>query len=283
MRRRCACDRSCRPLQRLSMGLRPFQHCGAYLLRGRSSKIQNNVATMHRNCEDEPAPVLLELQPLARQDAETMATALRRAMDTDGRHCDRRINALARCACPPLFGRGWHLHNCRSGALVVVMGSGRSSGSPLPPLGVHVLDARCKLGRADCKLRRREEYGQPPVFVATCVRFFQYLMPEYAAEFIARVRAHVDARLEVHSVRTYPCPCRSLGWATIVVRQAGDSRQPLLARQKSSGRVGAWGRRCRPLQRLRRRTRQAAPSHRRGSRVGAQAFAFRRKAGDYAL
>ena len=50
-------------------------------LRGRSSKIQNNVATMNRNSTDKPLPVLLELQPLARQDAETMPTALRGAID----------------------------------------------------------------------------------------------------------------------------------------------------------------------------------------------------------
>ena len=35
-------------------------------LRGRSSKIQNNVVTMHRNTKDKQLPVLLELQPLAR-------------------------------------------------------------------------------------------------------------------------------------------------------------------------------------------------------------------------
>ena len=31
--------------------------------------------------------------------------------------------------------------------------------------------------------------------VATRVRFFKYLMPEYAAEFAARLRARVEARL----------------------------------------------------------------------------------------
>ena len=34
--------------------------------------------------------------------------------------------------------------------------------------------------------------------VATCVRFFKYLMPEYAAEFVARLRAVVEARLQLH-------------------------------------------------------------------------------------
>ena len=39
MRRRCACDRSFRPLQRMSIGLRPLQRRGAYHARGRSSNI----------------------------------------------------------------------------------------------------------------------------------------------------------------------------------------------------------------------------------------------------
>jgi hypothetical protein len=51
-------------------------------LRGRSSKIQNNVVTMHRNSTDKPLSVLLELQPLARKTAETMATALRQVIET---------------------------------------------------------------------------------------------------------------------------------------------------------------------------------------------------------
>ena len=53
-------------------------------LRSRSSKIQNNVVTMHRNTKDKQLPVLLELQPLARKDAETVATALRGVIDTVG-------------------------------------------------------------------------------------------------------------------------------------------------------------------------------------------------------
>jgi hypothetical protein len=50
-------------------------------LRGRSSKVQNNVVTMHRNGTDKPLSVLLELQPLARTNAETMATALRHVIE----------------------------------------------------------------------------------------------------------------------------------------------------------------------------------------------------------
>ena len=49
MRQRCDCDRSFRPFQRLSMGLRPFQRRGAYLLRGRSSKIPTLIVGVNIN------------------------------------------------------------------------------------------------------------------------------------------------------------------------------------------------------------------------------------------
>jgi len=80
-------------------------------LRGRSSKIQNNVATMHRNSTDKPLSVLLELQPLARKTAETMATALRQVIETVA-------NQIAASTHPrrgalrvsSTVWRGWHLH-----------------------------------------------------------------------------------------------------------------------------------------------------------------------------
>ena len=46
-------------------------------LRGRSSKVQKIVVTMHPHSTDKPLSVLLEVLPLARKTAETMATALR--------------------------------------------------------------------------------------------------------------------------------------------------------------------------------------------------------------
>jgi len=196
MRQRCACDRSCRPLQRLSTGLRPFLHCGAYILRGLLSKTQINAVTAHRS------PVLLELQPLARKGCGDNGNCTS-SRHRHGRQCDRRIKALPRCACPPLSGRGWHLHKRRSGELVVVRGSSRPSGSPLPPLGVHMIHARCELGRADCRLRRRNN-ADNHMIVATCARFFEYLMPEYAAEFVALVHAHVHARLRVGAYEPPP-------------------------------------------------------------------------------
>jgi hypothetical protein len=140
-------------------------------LRGRSSKIQNNVVTMHRSSSDQQLPVLIELQPLARKDAETLATSLRGVIDT-GATAMAASTRGGRYASHPLFGRRWRLHKCRGGSLVVVMGGGRSSGSTLPPFGVHLLDARCELGRADCHLRRRAEYGQQPPRGYVCA-FFQ--------------------------------------------------------------------------------------------------------------
>ena len=83
--------------------------------------------------------------------------------------------------------------------------------------------------------------------------------------------------------RTSPSRCRAVGWAARVVRETGDSRQPLLARQWSAGHVGALGWRCQPLQRLRRSwAQQAVLGRRRGSRGGAQVFAFGGTACDHA-
>ena len=111
--------------------------------------------------------------------------------------------------------------------------------------------------------------------VATRVRFFKYLMQEYAPEFVARLRTVVEARLQLHLGTPPPRSCRAVGWATRVVRQAGDSRQPLLPRQWSPGQLGALVPRCRPLQGVR--------SCRRGSRGGAQVFAFRGTARGHAF
>ena len=45
-------------------------------------------------------------------------------------------------------------------------------------------------------------------------------------------------------LRTSPSRCCAVGWATRVVRPAVDSRQLMLACQRSTARVGALGRRC---------------------------------------
>ena len=70
-------------------------------LRGRSSKVQNNVVTMHRNSTDKPLSVLLELQPLARKTVETLVTALRHAIETVANRMasstQGRVARLIRC------------------------------------------------------------------------------------------------------------------------------------------------------------------------------------------
>ena len=52
------------------------------LARGRSSKVQNSVVTMHRNFVDEALPVLLELQLVGSKDAATLATSFRAVLDS---------------------------------------------------------------------------------------------------------------------------------------------------------------------------------------------------------
>ena len=69
----------------------------------------------------------LPLQPLGRKDAETLCGV---------------IDTVATAIAAVSIALRWHLQKCRRGSLVVVMVGGRSTGSPLPPLGVHMIDAR---------------------------------------------------------------------------------------------------------------------------------------------
>ena len=56
-----------------------------------------------------------------------------------------------------------------------------------------------------------EQNADDSPLVATCVRFFKYLMPEYAAEFVARLRAVVEARLQLRIGA--PPPAAVAQWA----------------------------------------------------------------------
>ena len=128
-------------------------------LRGRSGKVQNNVVTLHRNSTDKPLSVLLELQPLARNTAETMATALRQVIETVANQMaastQGRVVRLIHC----LVGDGIYTNNAAARLLW--------SWAAAAPVAPHyrllvftcVLDARCEFGSADCHMRRRTECG----------------------------------------------------------------------------------------------------------------------------
>ena len=165
-------------------------------LRGRSSKVQNNVVTMHRNSTHKPLSVLLELQPLARTNAETMATALRHV-----------IEAVANAMAASTQWRVVRLIHCLVGDGIFTNAAAArllwswAAAAPVAP-NYRLLVFTCSTHAANLVVRTaicddaRNADSHP--LVATCVRFFKYLMPEYAAEFAARLRAHVEARLQVH-------------------------------------------------------------------------------------
>ena len=110
-------------------------------LRGRSSKVQNNVVTMHRNSTDKPLSVLLELQPLARNTVETLVTALRHVIETVANRMasstQGRVARLIHC----LVGDGIYTNN--------------AAAAPVAPR----YHARCEIDSEDCHMRRRAECG----------------------------------------------------------------------------------------------------------------------------
>ena len=146
-------------------------------LRGRSSKVQNNVATMHRHSTDKPLSVPLELQPLARKTAETMATALRQVIETVANQMaastQGRVVRLIHC----LVGDGIYTNNAAARLLLWSW----AAAAPVAP-HYRLLVFTCSTHAANLVVRTaicddtRNADSHP--LVATRVRFFKYLMPE---------------------------------------------------------------------------------------------------------
>ena len=177
----------------------PAVPAAAGAFRGRSSKIQNSVVTLHRNVADAALPVLVELQPLGRKDAPTMATALRAVIDTVvaavGASQQARSARIIHC----LVGDGIFT-NAAAAQLLWSW----ASAAPVAPQ-YRLLVFTCSTHAANLVVRsaitqdehtRTGDVDSHPL-VATCVRFFKYLMPEYASEFVKNLRAHVDSTLQV--------------------------------------------------------------------------------------
>ena len=165
-------------------------------LRGRSSKIQNNVVTMHRSSSDQQLPVLIELQPLARKDAETLATSLRGVIDT-----------VATAMAASTRGGAMRLIHCLVGDGIFTNAAAARllwSWAAAAPVAPHyrLLVFTCSTHAANLVVRTAicddERNTDNSPIVATCVHFFKYLMPEYAAEFVARLRVVLEARLRLH-------------------------------------------------------------------------------------
>ena len=179
------------------------EHCQSALpasrrepLRGRSSKVQHNVATMHRNAIDAPLPVLIELRPLARNNAETMPTALRRVIETVAEQIAVATQWSAARLIHCLVGDGIYTKAAAARSLW--------SWAAADPVAPHyrLLVRACSTHVANLVARTAvrddaQDADSHPI-VATRVPCFKYLMPEYAAEFAERLRVHVDARSQVH-------------------------------------------------------------------------------------
>jgi hypothetical protein len=140
-------------------------------LRGRSSKIQNNVVTMHRNSRDKQLPVLLELQPLARKDAGTLATALRGVIDT-----------VATAMAKSTHGRVVRLIHCLVGDGIFTNAAAARllwSWAAAAPVAPHyrLLVITCSTHVANLVVRTAvcddERNADNSPLVATCVRFFK--------------------------------------------------------------------------------------------------------------
>ena len=149
-------------------------------LRGRSSKIQNNVATMHRDCTDQPAPVLLELQPLARNTVETLVTALSHVIETVANRMASSMKGSVARLIHCLVGDGIYTNN----AAARLLWSWAAAAPVAPHYRLLVFTrsthaAKLVARTAICDDARNAD-SHP--LVATRVRFFSYRMPEYAAE-----------------------------------------------------------------------------------------------------
>ena len=182
------------------------------LARGRSSKVQNSVVTLHRNVMDEALPVFLELQPLGRKDAATLATALRSVLDS----------ILSPILASP-EGRSVRVVHCLVGdgiftnlAAARLLWSWVHADRAAPCY--RLLTFTCSTHAANLVVRtaivhdgRRQRANAEYPMVANCVRFFKYLMPEYASDFVVQLRDYVESNL--HIIDLAPRPEFDQHWA----------------------------------------------------------------------
>jgi len=152
---------------------------------------------MHRNSRGKQFPLLLELQPLARKDAGTLATALRGVIDT-----------VATAMAKSTHGRVVRLIHCLVGDGIFTNAAAARllwSWAAAAPVAPHyrLLVITCSTHAANLVVRTAicddERNADNSPLVATCV----WLMPEYAAEFVARLRAVVEARLLIAKHKGY--------------------------------------------------------------------------------
>ena len=191
------------------MRLRSLSSCSALTgpRRTRSSKIQNNVVSLHAtSCLEQSLPILVEMQPLARKSAATIATShhkvimdiLRAAFSEDDAAPAATVAAPA--ATPlainkyivhVLVGDGIYTNNLAATILWTWMRRKVHGNYRLVNLvcATHAANLVVKVAAigADAVGARRH------ATVTNCVRLFKFLIPEYGAEFVDRLTEYISA------------------------------------------------------------------------------------------
>ena len=169
----------------------------------RYSKVQNSVVTLHRSaCEEYPMSLLCELQALGRKDSATLATSLHsvasavreaRVGSLNGRmrliHCIVGDGVAANQLAARLLWQWMQRDGCKNYYLLAFTCSTHAA-------NLVVRAAICTDEEQKGKRQDQSVDGHP--IVATSVRLFKYLLPEYGPSFIGRLHSYVSEKLLVH-------------------------------------------------------------------------------------
>ena len=161
---------------------------------------KNSVVTLHRSaCEEYPIPLLCELQALGRKDSATLATSLHsvasavreaRVGSFNGRmrliHCIVGDGVAANQLAARLLWQWMQRDGCKNYYLLVFTCSTHAAN----------LVVRAAICTEEEKRQDQSVDGHP--IVATSVRLFKYLLPEYGLSFIERLQSYVSEKLLVH-------------------------------------------------------------------------------------
>ena len=170
----------------------------------RYSKIQNSVVTLHRSaCEEYPVSMLCELQALARKDSATLATSLRsvasavcqaRIGSRDGLlrlvHCVVGDGVYANQLAARLLWRWMQREGCKNYYLLMFTCSTHAA-------NLVVRSAICTDEEQKSQKGQQGSVDGHPI-VATSVRLFKYLLPEFGVNIVESLQIYVSEKLLVH-------------------------------------------------------------------------------------
>ena len=173
--------------------------------RTKTSKVQNSVVTLHhRGSTEEVLPVYVELAPMARKCAATIATSHHRTI----------TQILRDTACAPSVehsassSSGGRIGGAPQRLLHVLVGDGIYSNGlaarilwewmQLEYPNYRLINFACSTHSSNLVVRTAligpsQKAASKHVLIANTVRFFKYLVPEYGAEFGARMDTYVLA------------------------------------------------------------------------------------------